>query len=283
MTIEKRTPLSPVYDFSEAAAELSKKSLVTRSSLVQGLRSAGIVEGDTVLLHSALSELGFVVGAAQTIVDALLDTIGSDGTIMMPTYSGELSDPADWCYPPVPEEWIEPIRNEMPGYDPDITPTRRMGSIAEFFRNYPGAIRSPHPQSSFSAIGRWAQELVGEHPLDFRFGPKSPLGKLYDLAGKSILLGALPQTCSLYYLTEFFVERTVSEMARRSPIMRNGAKEWVSYADYDYANFWFNEATDDLVDSAVISKFQIGDATSYVLPARETVDAVVAWRKERGI
>ena len=125
--------------------------LVTRSSLSAELRKLGLQSGDVVCVHVSLKSLGFVIGDARTVIDGLHDAVGVEGTIMMPTYSGDLSDPAEWGYPPVPPEWIETIRNETAAYDPVRTPSRRMGVVPELFRHVPGVLRSPHPQSSFAA------------------------------------------------------------------------------------------------------------------------------------
>jgi aminoglycoside 3-N-acetyltransferase len=257
--------------------EVDRRTMVTRSSLVRDLHRIGIAPGDVLLVHSSLSRLGFVVGAARTVIEALCEAVGPDGTIMMPTYSGELTDPANWIYPPVPPEWIEPIREETPPYDPQLTPTRRMGVIPELFRHYPGVRRSPHPQSSFAAWGRHAARLVDDHPLDFRFGPASPLGKLRKLRGKTLLLGAPPQTCSLFYLSQHYVPGG-RMITNRSPLLRNGRKEWVSFRDYDYPNRWFNAATESLVAEGVIARSTIGDATCHLMDADAAIEAVIRWR-----
>ena len=51
-------------------------------------------------VHSALSALGHVIGGPRTVVEGLIDAVGADGTLMMPAYSGDLSDPAEWRHPP---------------------------------------------------------------------------------------------------------------------------------------------------------------------------------------
>ena len=105
---------------ADAIASASKPATVT--SLVDELRALGLDDGMTVMVHSSLSRLGFVLGGAQTVVAALHETVGPGGTIMMPTHSGALSDPSKWQNPPVPETWWQTIRDEMPAFDPALTP-----------------------------------------------------------------------------------------------------------------------------------------------------------------
>ncbi len=82
----------------------------TRSSLARDLRSLGIKAGDLVLVHSSLSSLGWVAGGAPAVVLALRDVLGEGGTLVVPTQTGDNSDPKDWSRPPVPEAWWPLIR-----------------------------------------------------------------------------------------------------------------------------------------------------------------------------
>lgn len=69
---------------------------LTAASLVPELRAAGVPVAGTVIVHSALSRLGWVAGGTQAVVEALTAALGPDGTLVMPTQSGGLSDPASW-------------------------------------------------------------------------------------------------------------------------------------------------------------------------------------------
>ena len=104
---------------------------VTVSTMVDDLRELGLRDGDTVLVHSSLSALGWVCGDAQAVVDGLRRTVTESGTVVVPTHTGQYTDPAVWSNPPVPDDWIGTIRDERPPFRPESTPTRSMGAIAE--------------------------------------------------------------------------------------------------------------------------------------------------------
>ncbi len=96
-------------DHTELVSELSaiETSLApaTVASLCDDLRGLGLAVGDVVLVHTSLSSLGWVCGGAVALVEALRCALGSAGTLVVPTHSSDLSDPAGWQNPPVPPAW----------------------------------------------------------------------------------------------------------------------------------------------------------------------------------
>ena len=69
---------------------------ITKEDLINKFSQLGIKQGDTLLVHASLSSLGYVVGGAEALFLALRDIIGEQGTIVVPSQTVEISDPASW-------------------------------------------------------------------------------------------------------------------------------------------------------------------------------------------
>ncbi|MCX7394993.1 MAG: AAC(3) family N-acetyltransferase [Planctomycetales bacterium] len=57
------------------------------ADLIDRFRRIGLTSGQGVLVHSALLTVGNVNGGASTVVEALLEILGSDGTLVVPTFT----------------------------------------------------------------------------------------------------------------------------------------------------------------------------------------------------
>ncbi len=67
---------------------------VNTEQLVAELRALGVHGGSTLMVHTSLRSLGWVIGGTQAVLEALRDAVGPDGTLVMPTQSWQLCDPA---------------------------------------------------------------------------------------------------------------------------------------------------------------------------------------------
>lgn len=131
------------------------------------LRELGVKRGDTVIVHSSLSSMGKVDGGPDAVIDALLDTVGEEGTLVMPAFSDNMKE----------------------AFDPENTKSD-VGLISEVFRKRKGVLRSYHPTHSVCALGKNAEYITGDHQFSRTpCGRDTPFYKIKELDGKIILLG----------------------------------------------------------------------------------------------
>ena len=250
----------------------------TVDSLVTELRELGVQPGVVLLVHSSLSQLGWVAGGAQAVVLALLEVVGPDGTVVMPTHS-YVTDPASWHDPGVPEAWWPVIRQHLPAFDEVLTPTRGMGAIVECFRHTPGVRRSGHPSTSFAAHGRQSQAVVADHALDNDLGEGSPLARVYDLDGQVLLLGVGHDNNTSLHLAEYravFPGRHWEGLG--SPVLVDGVRHWVRYQHLAGDASDFERIGGDFAaDTGQERQGPVGATRARLMGQRAVVDYAVAW------
>ena len=159
-----------------------QKAYVTRQSLLEGFTELGLRTGDLVFVHASLSRFGFVQGAAEAVIAALLDAIGPRGTLAMPGFTFQLNMVPD------------------PVFDVLQTPCWT-GRLYETFRTRHAPHRSHHCTHSVCAVGRRAQELCATHSLT-PCGATSPFPKLAHWGGKILLLGVSHNSNTTFHAVE---------------------------------------------------------------------------------
>lgn len=255
---------------------ISNPVLCTRASLEADLHRLGVQPGDTLLLHSSLSALGWVCGGAEAVVLAMLDVLGPGGTLVVPTHSGDNSDPTGWENPPVPPEWWPVIRETMPAYDPATTRTRGMGVIAETVRTWPGAVRSGHPQTSFAAVGPRAALLTAGHAVDCQLGEHSPLARLEESQARVLLLGVGFAACTAFHLAEYRVGPPI--VSNSFAVMDGeGCRKWMTVQDAHLAGERFEELGSDFEQNEVIIRGRIGSADARLFALGSAVAYAQGW------
>jgi aminoglycoside 3-N-acetyltransferase len=260
------------------SAKIPAGPLCTRSSLANELRDLGVGHGDVLLVHSSLSSIGWVNGGAEAVVLALLDAIGPTGTLVVPTHSGDNSDPAKWANPPVPEGWWDTIRTTMPAYNRQTTRSRAMGVIAETVRTWPGAVRSAHPQTSFAAVGPRASALVDGHSLHCSLGEQSPLARLEESRARVLLLGVGFDSCTAFHLAEYRLPRTPQTDIKNSfAVMTPEGHKWMTVRDIGVSEKDFDEMGADFEKDQHVTRGKLGAAGVRLFSLRDAVEYAEEW------
>lgn len=255
-----------------------ERKLVLKQDILSALQAVGVQRGQTIMVHTSLSRLGFVCGGAQTVIEALLESVGETGTVMMPTQSWKNLDPSCGVHWEEPQEWWQAIRDNWPAYDKAITPTNTMGAVAEMFRTWPGAVRSDHPARSVAAWGRYADYLTREHDLSNIFGDGSPIGKLYELDGYVLLLGVGYDKNTSLHLADARAEYPGKHnCTEHSALLENGKRVWKAYETLFVDGEDFAEIGKAFEAAQIVPKVALGNGTATFMRQRALVDFAVAW------
>ncbi|MGR3762935.1 aminoglycoside N(3)-acetyltransferase [Rossellomorea sp. NS-SX7] len=260
---------------------MGKGKLITKNQMIKDLETLGVKSGMTVIVHSSLKSIGRVVGGPVSVILALEETVGRDGNIVMPTQTEQLCDPAEYESGYTDEE-MKVIRDNMPTYHPDLTPTCYMGFIPETFRKQDRVYRSAHPHTSFAAWGKDAAYITEHHAMDFALNESSPLGKVYELDGSILLLGAPADSNTSLHLAEYRQDNTFAKEKIWDVKVKQGDGEgWTTYKDINNESDDFDKLFIDFErDTNDVTKGKIGEARSYLIPMRKMVEYAVGWMNE---
>ncbi len=260
---------------------MMERKIVLKQDILAALKETGVKNGQTIMVHTSLSSLGFVCGGPQIMIEALLESVGTDGTIMMPTQSWKNLDPTTGVHWEEPEEWWQIIRDNWPAYNKDITPTNTMGAVAEMFRQWPGTLRSDHPARSVAANGKHAEYLTRNHNLSNIFGEGSPIGKLYELDGYVLLIGVGYDKNTSLHLADVRAEYPGKhDTTEYSAIMENGKRVWKAYDTLFVDGEDFDEIGTAFEAQYTVQKVPLGNGTITFMKQRELVDFAVNWMQQ---
>jgi aminoglycoside 3-N-acetyltransferase len=256
-------------------------ALHTRRRLRADLEALGLGNGDAVLVHAALRKVGPILGGPDTLIAALRDAVGPQGTVL--AY-------ADWQGEDDIVDVLQ-LRDDIPAFDPlRSRAIRDNGAFPEMLRTTPSALRSANPGASCVAIGVRAEWFVADHAFDYGYGPQSPFGKLVEADGKTLLLGAPLDSMTLLHHAEHLADILGKHVRRyESPILQDGAKVWRWFEEFDTHDPVVDGLPDDYFAS-IVSEFlaagkgrrgNIGAAPSILVKAQEIVPFAVNWLERR--
>jgi len=156
---------------------------LTQQDIEIGLYRLGLEKDQIVEVHSSLSSFGRVEGGASTVIDALINVIGDQGSIVMSAY------PVSKPLPLSEEEKAWGILAKVQTYEEDYRGPTGMGVIADKFCQRAGTVLGPK-WHRVCAWGQYAERLSqGYHVL-------------LDMNGWVLLLGVDIRRCSCMHQAE---------------------------------------------------------------------------------
>jgi aminoglycoside 3-N-acetyltransferase len=237
--------------------------VTTAAELTVELHRVGIRAGDNLILHSSLKSLGRVDGGAPAVVDAVLDAIGPDGNLMVPTFTYSM-----------PMWKAEPF---------DIRATKsRVGAITEAVRMHPLALRSFHPTHSVAVIGPDAEAIIRNHLHATPIGLESPFGRMRERGARILMLGTTQDTNSSLHYCEVASGLPYVQVAFSAGrnfelawfLNEQGQAEYTQLFELPGCSRGFRAIEAPLIDRGALHPVTVAGALSQFLDMEEMVKAV---------
>jgi aminoglycoside N3'-acetyltransferase len=220
----------------------------TRDEIIAQLRALGIESGAVLLIHASFRAVRPIEGGPVGLIEALLAAIGPEGTLVMPSWTGD---------------------DETP-FDPATTPASvDLGVVADTFWRMPGVVRSEH-LFAFAAKGPQAHRITaGPLPLP-PHSPQSPVCRVYELDGQVLLLGVGQDANTTLHLAELMAN-VPYRLPKYCTVLRDGRPVRIDYLENDHCCSGFALCDDWLRADGLQSEGLVGHAQSRLARSQDIV------------
>jgi aminoglycoside N3'-acetyltransferase len=225
---------------------------LSRAHVAGQLRTLGVREGGILLVHTSFRAVRPVEGGPLGLIAALRDALGPDGTLVLPSISGDDDHP----------------------FDPRATPPAAdLGILPALFWRQPGVLRSSH-FAGFAAIGPRAEHIVSA-PLTLPPSmPGSPISVIHELDGQVLLLGVGHDSNTLLHLAEL-LGGAPYRVPRYYTALENGRPVRVDYGENDHCCQGFARMDAWLRELGLQADGPVGHAQARLARARDLVRIAV--------
>lgn len=225
---------------------------MSRAEVADQLRALGVRRGGVLLVHTSFRAVRPVEGGPLGLIDTLRDALGPDGTLAMPSWTGEDDKP----------------------FDPRTTPASSdLGVVADTFWRQPGVLRSEH-LFAFAAVGPEAARITsGPLPLP-PHTPESPVGHVHDLDGQVLLLGVGHDADTTLHLAELLAD-VPYRVPKHCTVLQDGHPVRIEYGENDHCCECFTLADDWLRERGLQSEGRVGHAHARLASSRDIVRVAV--------
>lgn len=212
------------------------------------LRALGVEKGTVLLVHTSYRAVRPIEGGPRGLIEALRGVLGPDGTLVMPSWTGNDDEP----------------------FDPVTTPASPdLGVVADTFWRLPGVIRSDHPFAAAAAGSQAARITSGALPLP-PHAIESPVGRVYELDGQVLLLGVGHDADTTLHLAELLAG-VPYRVPRHCTVLQEGSPVRIDYGENDHCCARFALVDDWLRERELQSEGRVGYAHARLARAREVV------------
>jgi len=231
---------------------------VTKNDIKNALINVGVQKGDVIMVHSDIKSFGRLATSdrdflLQNLVDAIKESVGNNGTIIMPTFT----------------------YNFFKSKPYDTTNSKSaVGVLTEYFRKQPDVSRTLHPTHCVAIFGRRKNEIlsVGKGTFD----RDSIFGKLHKINCKFIFLGAPFRICTFIHYIENMHKVPYRYMKKfRGRIIADGKEYEDEFLVYCKYFFFFNTMLgleNHLLKKGMLKEVKVGYGIISMIEANHLFD-----------
>jgi len=235
----------------------STRRVVSKDQIITDLRKMGLKEGDHVAVTLSLKSIGYLKGGPDEFIDALLEVVGPNGTIMMNTFT-----------------YFFPLSLIPKDYVFDRKSTRSYtGLVPETFRKRKDAIRSKHPTCSVAVIGKQAEYLTEGH--DENSDIFLPYSRLAKIDGKYLCIGIGDRLVAIRHEAQHRAGLSnIVPLYHGVNYKSDQGKVKLFVRNFSGCTQNLPKLVPSLRKMGILKTGNIGRAQSYVASARELVDSM---------
>lgn len=222
--------------------------VVTIDELTRQLLALGVAPGGVLLVHTSFHAVRPVQGGPVGLIEALRAALGPDGTLVIPSWTGDDDTPFDASSTPAADD---------------------LGVVADTFWRLPGVLRSDHAQA-FAAAGPQAARIVADPlPLPPHI-PDSPVGRVHELDGQVLLLGVGHDADTTVHLAELLAG-VPYRLPKHCTVLRDGRPMRLDYLENDHCCARFGLADEWLRERGLQREGPVGHARARLARSRDIV------------
>jgi aminoglycoside 3-N-acetyltransferase len=221
------------------------------STVVWQLRALGLQEGSLVLVHTSFKNVGPLDGGPDAVIDALIETIGPEGTLVMPSWIGD----------------------DDASFDPSSTPVNdHLGIVADTFWRRQGVLRTNH-QSAMAAIGPHAAFITSAPLILPPHAEDSGIARVNELDGWVLLLGCDHDSNTTVHLGELRGGAPYFQVNEITVVV-DGRPKKIFYGENDSCCLGFRQVGSWLAARGLQREGTVGHGHAKLMRSRDVVDTV---------
>lgn len=226
-----------------------------KDELRRDLLTLGVTSGDAVLVHSSMKAMGTRL-TPEEVLDALENTLGEEGTLLLPALT------------------YENVNAAHPVFDSDKTEPC-IGLLPRVFCRRPDVERSVNPTHSVCARGKLAHTLTVGHAMDnTAIGPHSPFMLLPVYRGKLLFIGEILESCTFMHGVEEIVRPPFLRPVKQTYIVNGQEREYTGFDDYGWGQEF--QRVKEILRYPDIQEGTLLNAKAYLIDSRALLAAGLA-------